>query len=92
LTSYDVLVSKTAIRELNELEEIDQERIKDKLRELSKDPHNSLNHLDTKKLVGTKRTYYRLRVGEYRVIYFIEDMTIKVVRIATRSDVYSWLD
>ncbi len=92
MTSYDVLVSRTAIRELNALKEADQERIKDKLRELSKDPHNSLNHLDTKKLSGTKRTYYRLRVGEYRVIYFIEDRIIKIVRIATRSDVYSWLE
>ncbi len=92
MTSYNVLVSITAIRELNALKEIDRERIKDKLRELSKDPHNSLNHLDTKKLSGTKRTYYRLRVEDYRVIYFTEDRIIKVVKIATRSDVYSWLD
>lgn len=92
MTSYNVLVSRTAIRELNALKEIDRERIKDKLRELSKDPHNSLNHLDTKKLSGTKRTYYRLRVGDYRVIYFTEDKIIKVVKIAIRSDVFSWLD
>ncbi len=92
MTNYDVLVSRTAVRELNALKETDQERIKNKLRELSKDPHNSLNYLDTKNLSGTKRTYYRLRVGEYRVIYFIEDRIIKVVKIATRSDVYSWLD
>lgn len=92
MTGYNVLVSKTAIRELNTLKESDQERIKDKLRELSKDPHNTLNHLDTKKLAATKRTYYRLRVGEYKAIYFIENRFIKVVRIARRSDVHSWLD
>jgi mRNA-degrading endonuclease RelE of RelBE toxin-antitoxin system len=31
-------------------------------------------------------------VGDYRVIYFLDEERIKVVRIATRSDAYSWLD
>ena len=92
MTSSDVLVSQTAARELKALEEDLQARIKEKLRELAEDPSNKSGRLDVKKLSATKRHYYRLRVGEYRIIFFTEEKAIKVVRIANRSDVYSWLD
>ena len=92
MTSSDVLVSQTAARELKALEEDLQARIKEKLRELAEDPSNRSGRLDIKKLSATKRHYYRLRVGEYRIIFFTEEKAIKVVRIANRSDVYSWLD
>lgn len=92
MTSSDVLVSQTAARELKALEEDLQAIIKEKLRELAEDPSNRSGRLDVKKLSATKRHYYRLRVGEYRIIFFTEEKAIKVVRIANRSDVYSWLD
>lgn len=43
-----------------------------------------------KPLVGNWRGYYRLRVGEYRVVYKIEDerVTVVVVRVAPRGCVY----
>ncbi len=69
-----------------------QERIKEKPKELARDPSNNSGRLDVKKLSATGRKYSRLRLGDYRVIFFVEDLKIKVVRIAKRSDVYSWLD
>ncbi len=92
LTGFEVLVSQTAAKELKALEGNLQARIKEKLRELAQDPGNRSGRLDVKKLSSTRRNYYRLRVGEYRIIFFTEEMGIKVVRIANRSDVYSWLD
>ncbi len=92
MTSYKVLVSSTASKEFKALQTKEQERIREKLKELAEDPYNKLNRLDTKKLSGDKHFYFRLRVGNYRVIYYLEEETIKVVRIAIRSDAYSWLD
>lgn len=92
LTSFEILVSQTAARELKALEKWLQERIKEKLRELAKDPSNSAGRLDVKKLSTTGRNYSRLKVGDYRVIFSLEERSVKVVRIAKRSDVYSWLD
>ena len=43
-----------------------------------------------KKLEGAKENLYRVRVGDYRVIYLIED-TIRVVeirKIGHRKDIY----
>ncbi len=89
---YSVLVSTTASKEFRALDKEEQDRIREKLNDLSEDPHNSYNRLDTKKLSGTKYTYFRLRTGDYRVIYHTEEETIKVVRIAIGYDAYSWLD
>ena len=92
MTSYEILVSQTAAKELGALDKPLQERIKEKLRELAKDPSNTNGRLDVKQLSAKGRNYSRLRVGDYRIIFFLEGMNIKVVRIAKRSDVYSWLD
>ena len=32
--------------------------------------------------------YMRLRVGDYRIIYKIEDNNVKILKIGTRKDVY----
>ena len=41
-----------------------------------------------KPLRGSFRNYRSLRVGEYRIIYRIEDRTVAIVMIAHRSVVY----
>ena len=92
MTNYEVLVSQTAAKELKALEQNLQSRIKKKLMELAEDPSNRSGRLDIKKLTATKRNYYRLRVGDYRIIFFTEGVSIKVAKISKRSDVYSWLD
>ena len=92
MTKSEIFVSTTASKELNKLESKTKERIKRKVREILADPSNSKGRFDIKKLAGKKRTYYRLRVGDYRIIYFLEDNVVKVVRVATRSDAYPWLE
>ena len=42
---------------------------------------------DIKPLVGRKGEY-RLRVGKYRIIFFISNDTVYIVKIDTRGDVY----
>ena len=92
MTTYEVLLSTTAAKEFKSLQKMEQNRIREKLNDLVKDPYNNSHRLDTKKLTGTSRIYYRLRVGDYRIIYLLDEDRIKVVRITTRSDAYSWLD
>lgn len=42
-----------------------------------------------KPLRHTLRNYYSLRVGEYRVIYYLEAGTVYVVLVRHRKDVYT---
>ena len=57
------------------------------------DPVSEVLHADIKKLKGTKKRVdlYRLRVGDYRVIYTLENNTIFVLEIITREKGYDWL-
>ncbi len=70
MTGFDVLVSQTAAKELKALEKGLQTRIKIKMRELAQDPSNRSGRLEVKKLLATKRDYYRLRVGSTE-LYFL---------------------
>jgi len=46
--------------------------------------------VDAKKLVGGGGNDWRVRVGEYRIVYEIDDQaqTVTVMRVAHRRDVY----
>ncbi|MBD2770610.1 type II toxin-antitoxin system RelE/ParE family toxin [Iningainema sp. BLCCT55] len=47
-------------------------------------------HLNIKTLKGNYAGYYRYRVGDYRIVYSIDDQTMRVLVniIAHRSEVY----
>jgi mRNA interferase RelE/StbE len=61
-------------------------RIVDQLHELQKNPDDPT--LDVDKLKG--ESGYRLRVGQYRIIYsrYDEKLIIEVIRIRPRGDIY----
>ena len=73
MTTYEVLLSTTAAKEFKSLQKMEQNRIREKLNDLVKDPYNNSHRLDTKKLTGTSRIYYRLRVGDYRIICLLDE-------------------
>lgn len=71
-----------------ELKKIDRSKITQILTEigkLSQEPY-PLNH---KKLLGTEHIY-RIRIGNYRVIYSIEnnELIIEIIRVRHRKEVY----
>jgi mRNA interferase RelE/StbE len=53
------------------------------------DTTGDLGLFDIKKLKSSeKRTYYRLRKGKYRAIFYIENKNYYVINIAKREEVY----
>jgi mRNA interferase RelE/StbE len=64
-------------------------RLKEGLRKLENDP---LSH-DVKKLKGTKgkQDLYRLRIGDYRAVFSIEEEIVYVLEIIPREHGYKWL-
>jgi mRNA interferase RelE/StbE len=86
LTKYEVLVSETAKSQLEALDGETRARIKRALRNI--DPSRST----IKRLKGPKRDYFRLRVGEYRVILTVEGKRVLVAKILHRRVAYSWVD
>ena len=81
---YTVLILPSAQKQLNKLPNAIATRIEDKMMELEHDPRPP----GCKKLKG--REAYRIRIGDYRVIYEINDghLVVTVITIGNRRDVY----
>jgi mRNA interferase RelE/StbE len=82
---YRVTFAASAKRELIALSANAIERIQPKIRELANDPRPP----GCKKLRGA-RNLWRIRIGDYRVVYTVNDTakTVDVTRIAHRREVY----
>ncbi len=82
---YEVLLERRAEKDLKRLTRDVFERVVSRLRSLSEDPKPS----GSRKITGSKNDW-RVRVGEYRIIYEIDDRkkAIRVMRIRHRKEVY----
>ena len=83
--SYEILLSQSADNFLNKLDTVTALRIRKKLSELKENPELG------KPLVGRLKGLWSLRVGDYRVIYEIEQnkLCIFVIQIGHRKNVYN---
>ncbi len=83
--SYHVALAASAARELQSLPANVVSRIVPRLEGLTANPRPP----GCKKLHGGKREW-RIRIGDYRVVYEIDDQarTVDVTRIAYRREVY----
>lgn len=81
---YTVLILPSAQKQLDKLPNNTATRIEDKMMELAADPRPA----GCKKLKG--RDAYRIRIGDYRAIYEIQDnkLIVTVITIGHRKDVY----
>jgi len=82
---YSVELRPSARRELLKLPQRDRVRLIRAMDSLSHTPRPP----GVKKLIGLENLY-RIRVGDYRVVYQIQDdrLVVLVVRIGHRKDVY----
>ena len=82
---YRVEFSTAAARQLRKLAAVERKRVLAAIRALESEPRPP----GTTKLVG-EQTAWRIRVGDYRVIYDVFDnsLLVVVVRAAHRRDVY----
>lgn len=83
---WSVTYTADAIKALGEMDVAAARRIRAKILALARDPKAPNNNV--KKLVGVEG--YRLRVGDWRVVYDLKRqiLTVIVIRIGHRSEVY----
>jgi mRNA interferase RelE/StbE len=83
---YKILFKKEAAKSLTKLPRNVAQTIREKLENIAANPY--ADHPNVKKLQG--REGYRLRVGDWRVIYEIQNaqLVILVLKVAPRGEVY----
>jgi len=81
---FKVFIEEKASKELNRLPKKLKENILKKLKLLEQGFSFAL---DVKKLKGYQN-HYRLRVGEFRILFYLEGRDIIVYKIGKRESVY----
>jgi mRNA interferase RelE/StbE len=79
---YQIFYEKEALKELDKLESSISRRIIKKIEEMSENPSSC----DIKKLKASSD--YRLRVGDYRIIFIFDRNLIKIIKIGHRQQIY----
>jgi len=83
---YTVTILPAPLRDLQALPRQIRRRIRDRIDGLAENPRPH----GVKAMQGSRKGYLRLRVGDFRVIYRIEDdrLIVLVVAIGHRREVY----
>ncbi|MFA4960667.1 MAG: type II toxin-antitoxin system RelE/ParE family toxin [Candidatus Pacearchaeota archaeon] len=81
---YKIIWDEKAYESLEKLDILIIKRINKKICELSVDPFSK----DIKRLKGMNA--YRLRVGDYRVIFEIENDKIIILKVGHRKNIYDF--
>ena len=84
---YKIEIKKSAKKEFDRLPAMVRRRVIEALQFLSQNPYSEL--LQVKKLKGVD-SVYRIRIGDYRILYEIENdrLIVIVIKIGHRSEVY----
>ena len=82
---HEVCIEQTAERDLRRLPAKEFERIIPQIRALTDSPRPA----GSRKIVGSKSDW-RIRIGNYRVIYEIDDAArvVRIMRVRHRSEAY----
>lgn len=79
------MIDDKVIKDLKQIDKLWQKKIVEVMKtKLCENPYLG------KSLVGNLSPYYRLRIGDYRVIYEIkeDEVVVIIVKISHRKDVY----
>ena len=81
---YKIEIKKSAARELNSIPKKDLKKIIPRIKALSDNPRP----IGYVKISGQE--HYRIRKGNYRIVYSVEDdiLVVYVVKIGHRKDMY----
>ena len=82
---YKIVFDKKVIKDLKKIDKTWQKKIIQTIETtLTTQPYSG------KKLVGNLSDYFRIRVGNYRIIYeiFDEVVTVEIIKIKHRKNIY----
>lgn len=82
--NYKITIKRSAAKEIERIAQKDRKRIIEKIRTLALDPRPP----GSRKLSGQEK--YRIRQGDYRILYLIQDgeLIVVVVKVGHPRDVY----
>ncbi len=86
LTNYKVEFASKAVKDLRSIPRTDQGKIIDKAESLSENPYPR----GCLKLKGLQEELWRIRVGNYRILYQVDESieVVEIRRVGYQKDIY----
>jgi len=84
LAKREIQLTSSAVDDLDCIPEISKKKIITSIQKLSRDPFSPSPNV--KKLKGFKPPIYRIRSGDFRVLYRMYDKAIIILRVIDRKD------
>ena len=84
MAKYEVSVKKSAIKELENVPKKELQKLVEKIQALSKEPRPQ----GSQKLSHNEQ--YRIRQGDYRAVYSIDDdnLNVCIIKVGHRKEIY----
>lgn len=84
--AYQIQISKKAQKDLKKIDKKAQQKIIDAILKLKTQRKSQ----QMKPLIGSRIAQFRLRVGDYRILYDVynQDKTVLILRIGHRREIY----
>jgi len=89
MSRYKLIIPKSVFKEIEKLDLPLKRRIRDALLALRENPFPPGKRV--KRLKGPYDEFWRLRVGDYRVMYEVEGGEVRILGIVHRKDLEKWL-
>ena len=84
MAKYEVSVKKSAIKELENVPKKELQKLVEKIQALSKEPRPQ----GSQRL--SQKEQYRIRQGDYRAVYSIDDdnLNVYIIKVGHRKEIY----
>lgn len=90
---YDIELAPEAVEDLNKLKAKDHAEVLDAIEQHLRHEPTKTSKSRIKRLRGLSHPQYRLRVGDdLRVFYDVNDNTVEVLAIVSKSETDAWLE
>ena len=84
MKKFGIQLTYSAVEDLDCIPEDRHTKIVDLIKKFSSDPFTPDTNI--KKLKGFKLPLYRIRSGDYRILYRLQEKTIIIMRVIDRKD------
>ena len=88
---YEIILASEAVEDLLRLSARDRSTIRDLIERHLRHKPRKVSRSSIKQLRGIDRPQYRLRVGEIRVFYGVDEDSVAMFAIDSKSQANAWL-
>ncbi len=89
---YEIILSPEAVEDLKRLSAHNRAMVKDLIEVHLRYEPTKASKSRIKKLQGLRHPQYRLRIDEIRVFYDVEEGSVEILAITSKSEATEWLE